>query len=422
MMEMSEQVFELKPNVQAQCYFPDLALNGKPISTLDNFAVLTKSLGITPSVNQMNNEIELLKDGSPLDISFERKRSMLLSECLKAGLPKSTIDDHLTALAENNEYHPFKQYLNRSEWDGIERVKPVIAAMNSKDPELAEIVMTKFFISVVAAVYEPRFSSKLVPVLQGGQSFRKTAFIKRFADVFTGSFLEGAELNPDNKDSVLTCIRSVIVELGELERTSKNNQGALKAFLTREVDTVRPPYGRSDIKKKRQTVYIATVNGTEFLRDDTGSSRYAVIELLNQINLDEINRILGWQYNNGRLNQIETEKLKQFWLEIRFKYANGESWELTDAERVRVAEVNKAHDFKGNWYELLYDKFIDVEMESRGFEWMTATDVCSYCDIGKNQVRAIGKALKKLFEDNLIESKRGRANKTFYKIPTVTPF
>ncbi|MFH0256398.1 VapE domain-containing protein [Vibrio rumoiensis] len=294
--------------------------------------------------------------------------------------------------------------------------------MNSKDPELAEVVMTKFFISVVAAVYEPRFSSKLVPVLQGGQSFRKTAFIKRFADVFTGSFLEGAELNPDNKDSVLTCIRSVIVELGELERTSKNNQGALKAFLTREVDTVRPPYGRSDIKKKRQTVYIATVNGTEFLRDDTGSSRYAVIELLNQINLDEINRILGWQYNNGRLNQIETEKLKQFWLEIRFKYANGESWELTDAERVRVAEVNKAHDFKGNWYELLYDKFIDVEMENRDFEWMTATDVCSYCDIGKNQVRAIGKALKKLFEDNLIESKRGRANKTFYKIPTVTPF
>ena len=64
MMEMSEPVFELKPNVQAQCYFPDLALNGKPISTLDNFAVLTKSLGITPSVNQMNNEIELLKDGS----------------------------------------------------------------------------------------------------------------------------------------------------------------------------------------------------------------------------------------------------------------------------------------------------------------------------------------------------------------------
>ena len=61
-------------------------------------------------------------------------------------------------------------------------------------------------------------------------------------------------------------------------------------------------------------------------------------------------------------------------------------------------------------------------MENRDFEWMTATDVCSYCDIGKNQVRAIGKALKKLFEDNLIESKRGRANKTFYKIPTVTPF
>ncbi|MFH0256397.1 hypothetical protein ACGRL8_04970 [Vibrio rumoiensis] len=107
MMEMSEQVFELKPNIQSQCYFPDLAMNGKPISTLDNFEVLTKSLGITPSVNQMNNEIELLKDGSPLDISFERKRSMLLSECLKAGLPKSTIDDHLNSTSREQRISSF---------------------------------------------------------------------------------------------------------------------------------------------------------------------------------------------------------------------------------------------------------------------------------------------------------------------------
>ncbi|WP_295899458.1 VapE domain-containing protein [uncultured Vibrio sp.] len=402
--------------------FADTTYNGKPISTLDNLAKLTTSLGITPSINLMNCEIELLKNDIPLKASAESKRSFLLSESAKAGLPKSTIDDHLAALAESNEYHPFKQYLSEGTWDGIPRVNPTLQHINAKQPDLAKAVLTKFLISVVAAVFEPRFSSKLVPVLQGGQSFRKTAFIRRFADMVDGGFLEGAELNPDNKDLVLTSIRSVIVELGELERTSRNNQGGLKAFITREVDTVRPPYGRTDIKKRRQTVFIATVNGTDFFRDDTGSTRYAVIELDKPIDLEGVNVLLGWRYDNGRLTLDKPEKLKQFWLEVKSLYDSGETWELTDLERDAVAQVNKVHDFKGNWYELLCDKFIEVDMTARNFEWMTATDVCGYCEISKSHVREVGKALKKLEGDDLIESKKGRANKTFYKLPMITKF
>ncbi|PJC86010.1 virulence-associated E family protein [Vibrio sp. HA2012] len=401
--------------------FPDTNDYGKPIGTAENLKVLLDSLGITPTQNLMNLELELFSYGEPLGKSYESKRSFLVSECLKAGLPKTIIDDHLTALCEGNPYHPARAYLDGNKWDGKPRLKPLIAAMNAKDLKLAEIVMKRWFVSVVACLYEDRFSSKLVPVLQGGQSFKKTAFISRLANFAEGIFLEGAELNPDNKDSVLSCIKSLIVELGELERTSKNSQGSLKAFVTRSVDSVRPPYARTDIKKNRQTLFIATVNGTEFLRDETGSSRYAVIELDKPVDMDCVNQLLGWEYQNGRVVQTHPEELQQLWLEVKALYEAGESWMLTEAELQLTQEANKIHNFKPNWQVVLEDRFIGVEETSvRNYEWMTATDVCLYCDIAKNNVRAIGKALAAMAKDGHIEKKSGRANKTLYRLPVVS--
>ncbi|OLQ77614.1 virulence-associated E family protein [Photobacterium proteolyticum] len=400
--------------------FPDLNSNAKPIGTCANLAALVNHLGYIPAQNAMNLELEMLKDGKPVDSSLESKRSYLISECLKSGLPKSVIDDHLMALCERNKYHPVKAYLDNEVWDGIKRIDSLIEAMNPKDMRIAKAVMTKWLVACVAALYESHFSCKIVPILQGGQSFKKTAFISRFANVIPGSFLEGAELNPDNKDSLLSCIKSWIVELGELERTSKNSQGSLKAFITKANDSVRPPYGRSDIKKMRQTTLIATVNGTEFLRDETGSSRYAVIELEKAIDMVTVNHLLGWEYQDGRTTHIAPDKLKQLWLEAKSMYENGASWELSASELDAIAKVNQQHNFKGNWYEVLEGRFVDVDMEHRHFEWMKASEICSYFDIANNHVRMVGKALKMMAEDGLLEVKKGRARSTHYRIPVIS--
>jgi predicted P-loop ATPase len=403
-------------------YFPDLNERGKPLNTSRNLTALLNSCGLKLAINRMTMEIELFEHGKLLNISFEAKRSKMIDACSMHGFQKSVLDDHLTAIAEQNSYHPLEAHLEGGVWDGESRIKPLIAAMNAKHPEVAEFVMTKFFVSVIASVYQYNFSTKLVPIIQGDQSFRKTAFIKRFASMLDGAFLEGHEVNPDNKDSVISCIKSLIVEMGEFERTSKNSQGSLKAFLTREVDTVRPPYGRVDIKKPRATNFIGTVNGSEFLRDDTGSSRYAVIELEKRIDMDAANELLGWEYNNGRLTLRFPERLRQFWLEVLWLFNNGATWHLTDAELEQVAVLNKQHDAKTSFYDILNDKFVDVDMSTRHNEWMTATQVCEYCEISKTNVRQVGKALKQLANDELIESKSGRANKTLYDLPTVTPF
>ena len=411
-----EKVSQLHDTVKPN--YPDLDARFNPLPTSRNLQALLKSNGIDVVVNKMNMEVELFVDGQMLDKTAEQKRSLLIDVCVRGGFKKEILADHLMSLAENNSYHPFANYLHESNWDGIDRMTPVIDAMNAKDKELASCVMRKFFIAVVASVFETPFSSKLIPVLQGGQSFRKTAFIKRFASVFEGAFLEGQEINPDSKDSVISCINSLIVELGELERTSRNSQGSLKAFITKEVDTVRPPYGAKDIKKPRQTSFIATVNVTGFLRDETGSSRYAVIELAAPIDMELVNRTLGWRYDNGRLSHRHPAELKQFWLQAYELYRSGESWHLTDTELELAAKVNNEHNAKSSYYEAIVERFLIDDPEKYVWEWVTASEVCKHINVHVDKNRIVGKELKRLAqEEGAIESKAGRSNTTLYRLP-----
>ncbi len=413
-------VFEITLPPQSQSdrliNYPDVTFEGKPINTFDNLAFLVNSLGLQPAQNQMNLELEILKENTPLNQSFEAKRSLLISEAAKTRLPKAAIEDHMTALCESNLYHPVKAWLS-GQWDGVERVNKVIDTLNAKRPELAKIAMSNWLIAAIAALYEDNFSCKIVPILQGGQSFKKTTFISRIAKVIPHAFVEGAELNPDSKDSILKVIKAWIVELGELERTSRNSQGSLKAFITQEIDSIRPPYARSDIKKKRQTVFIASVNGSDFLRDETGSSRYCVIELEQAIDIDSLNTLLGWTYENGRLTHSEPELLRQFWLEVKARYDAGGSWILSEEELQLFNIENKTHQFKDDIRTLLEDKIADTP-DTTQKRWMKASEVCEYLRLPPTKSRQVGRALKAMSEDNLIEHKNGRSNSNLYYMPT----
>ena len=400
--------------------FPDLLTmkNGdsKTLNTAENLTAMIEYLGYSSQKNAMTLEIEVVKDNKLAYDNVESIKSELISLSQRLGLPKTAIDDHIIAIAEKNTVHPIKNWLDEGEWDGVNRVERVISCFNAKSPDVAKLVLEHWLTGCVASLYEEIFSSKLVPVIQGDQSFMKTSAISRICSVVPNAFLEGAELNPDNKDSVLSVIKSFVTELGELERTSKHNQGGLKAFITKTKDTVRPPYGRTDIHKPRQTNLIATVNGTDFLKDETGSSRYAVVELEDAVDIDELNRILGWQYNNGRLKLSNPEYLKQFWLEVKSGYDKGNGWNLTRVQVSALALTNDQHTDKGSFYEFLLERYVyvdDVYTKTRLFK---AGEICQLENIDKRYSRQVGQALKRLASEGKIKSQKGRSNATYYEL------
>ena len=394
----------------------DKSGSAKILNTADNLAALLEFSGYEARVNQMTLEPQVFQHGVCIG-SPEVIRSQLISLSAIHSLPKNAIDDHLTAIAQTNTYHPVVDWLDGYEWDKESRVDKVIACLKSKDDELTAIVLKRWLSGCIASLLIPNYKSKLVPVLAGLQSYRKTAFVERICSVLTDAFLEGAELNPDNKDSILSCIRSWIVELGELERTTAHSQGSLKAFITRSVDTVRPPYARTDIKKPRQTNLIATVNGTSFLKDQTGNSRYAVIELIEQTDMDTLNELLGWEYRStGEIKLVDENKLRQFWLEVRHLLEEeGYSWNLTSEEQAKVSKQTEKYVDKGDYYATLKDYLADFK--DNDLRWCTSTQVCSLVGIHVSKANMVGKALAILTQEEVIKRKfTGGVNRYHFPI------
>lgn len=394
--------------------------SGKPVvlNTADNLAVLLDIAGYRIKQSQMTLE-PVLFEGDRCSNDSELARSKLISLASIHGLPKSAIDDHLNAVAQANAYHPVKEWLS-GEWDGIGRVDSALSCLATQNPALTGQVLKHWLVGCVACLYVPNFKSKLVPVLQGKQSYKKTAFVERLASVVPNAFLEGAELNPDNKDSVLSVIRSWIIELGELERSTKNCQGALKAFITRSCDTVRPPYAKSDIKKARQSNLIATVNGTDFLKDETGNSRYAVIELIDETDMDKLNELLGWEYcQTGELNLVEPEKLRQFWLEIKHLFfVSKHPWVLSSELQAQVAKESTKFVDKGNWYNVIDDHLNTCRDKAK--QWLSTKQICEVLRIDASKVNVVGKALNQHSTEGRLDKKMSNGCSQ-YCFPSIEP-
>jgi predicted P-loop ATPase len=91
----------------------------------------------------------------------------------------------------------------------------------------------------------------------------------------------------NEKDLKLAIHTCWIYELAELDAVTGRKEAAeVKAVLSSPVDNFRPPYARVSEKHPRRSIMVATCNRDDFLRDETGSRRFWVIEVKNPINTD----------------------------------------------------------------------------------------------------------------------------------------
>ena len=397
--------------------YPDRDMNnGKILKTSENLKALIEFMGVRCRYNMMLAEPEvIMEDNNQLGGSAVGQRSKLIDACQRFELPEKAIDDHLIALCEHNSYHPVKQWLEAGgEWDGKNRVDAAITMLNAQDNDYAQRVIKPWLVGCVAALYVDHFRSKLVPVLQGGQSFMKSAWVERIGSVITGSFVDCA-INPEKTDDMRRALSGWIVELAELETTTRHEAGSLKAFITRDVDRFRVPYARDLTVKPRQTSFIATVNGTDFLKDQTGNTRFSVIEMSKPAEMDYLNALLGWSWHGGRLKLDDPEQLRQFWLEVKSMYDSGETWFLDDATLTQSAAVNDLHTDKGPIYAVIVERHLSLQNAS--LEWVTPSSLCRLHGERASMSGQYGRALKVLEREGLIEVREKRSKAKEYRLP-----
>ena len=303
----------------------------------------THNIHVNYNVIKKRMEIEIPHMKFIADMKEEASLVEIEDRCIKLGVPHTRVRDYLKVIA--NEYNPVIEWIESKQWDGTSRLPEFLKTITSSTPEaLKDMLLKKWLISCVAACYEPN-GVELEGILcfQGAQGLGKTLWFKRLCDYNKGWLLEGATLNPSDKDSVKRAVSHWIVELGELESTFKKSDiDQLKAFVTAKTDELRLPYDRAFTTYQRRTAFYASVNAREFLTDSSGNRRFWCVAVTN------IN------FNHG-IN------MQQVWAEIKeTMYVQGQkNWFLSPDERELLQESNEGYRTQSSVEDLLlqYVKF-----------------------------------------------------------------
>ena len=190
-------------------------------------------------------------------------------------------------VARQRTFHPLREYLEIVETDpSIEDfdLNDVAAKFfRASNPMHSEMVR-KWLIGAVKRVFEPGCQMDGVLVLQSDkQGIGKTTLLR----VLASPEWFCSTMPSDEKDFILNIHSTWIFELAELETlTSRKSTGHLKNLITTVSDLVRMPYGRVPELMKRASIFCASVNHRNFLRDETGNRRFWVVPIHGDEKLD----------------------------------------------------------------------------------------------------------------------------------------
>ncbi len=234
-------------------------------------------------------------------LGFEKAHHRLLFSCIQA-------------LSKRNARSPMLDWVSSLNWDGKPRLDTWMCRLwGVEDEKYNREIQSKWLISACARLDKPGTKIDWIMIVVGPQKTGKTTMP---SILFPGNSLTlYGEQN--DKDLHMLFHSALVVGFDELDSFNRKEANTLKAMITRESDSFRPPYGASiEVFPRRFTLY-GCGNRYEFLQSDpSGYRRYPVIQ---------VDRLLDFA-------QLETER-PQLWAEAWARYRSGtvKFWEVEGA-------------------------------------------------------------------------------------------
>lgn len=390
--------------------FPDIDGKAKPLPTALNLAVVCERLGVIVRYNTIKKDMQILVPGvaSSVDNEKEVSSTELRNWLQRFRMPTTDFDSNLVSLGESNKYNPVATWIESKEWDGVSRLQSffdtVTAKIETRLPDgrsLKEVLMRKWLISAVAAAYEPNgVVARGVLTFVSKQNLGKTRWAKQLAPRELNVIQDGEVLNPSDKDSVMKVVSKWIVELGEVDATfRKSDIAALKAFISRDTDSLRRPYMRCESQYARRTIFFASVNDEQFLHDPTGNTRW-------------------WTIHAIALGEPAKLDMQQVWAEVKSLYDAGASWHLDPDELDALNGHNREHESINPVHEKI-DKVFD--WDSSPVLWthpMIATDIALAAGFDKPTKKDVNDAAAYVVKQYGVETKRiGKSKVKHWMMP-----
>lgn len=270
--------------------------------------------------------------------------------------------DMVNVLANDNAYHPIKDYLESLQWDGQDHIRKLagyltdkhesITYSNGTQESVSYVYLKRFLVGSIAKIYVWDAQNPM-PVIIGKQGDGKSTFSQWLCPLPDLAREDG--LDPDNKDTLLKLRDSWIWEVGELGSTfRKADRDALKRLLTQNTVTARNPYGRRNVQKPIVTSFIGTLNEDQahFLNDPSGNRRFHIMWITD----------IDWAYrDNVDINQV--------WAQAYHLFKNKEPYQLTSEEVETRERINKSHETDNPDFDAIR-RVCDVEIGN--MEWYTS--------------------------------------------------
>jgi len=286
----------------------------------------------------------------------------------ESGKPSlTTFWEGVTAYAHKNRYNPITDYLtevektytpgNRSK-DGIPQPYAIRAFAEDYFINPDGMFPKWLFRWMVGAAHRARTGSRNpMLTLAGDQHIGKSTWAEWLCPV-VGRFNRGG-IQPDNKDHRIRMANLFIWEIDELAgTTTRRNADSLKSFISQSEVFERLPFKKKPVRKIARCSLIGTANfdGTGFLADPTGSTRFLVTKLT-------------WiDFSYTKKVAVDSLWAEAAYFASRFPGA----MKLTPNEDERRREINSQYEVKSALGEVI-DNLFEVTLAESDF--MTTQEI-----------------------------------------------
>lgn len=338
-------------------------------STYKNFEIMCRHYFIKISYDIISKEIvNSLNEKDQNSFIAIVQSAMILNN-----MDRSLAVSYINLMAQNNKINSFKNIMDNVTWDGNDRLNVFYNTITVEEDykDTRNLYLLKWLQQMLyLALHDgPRKIARNLLILQSKQYCGKSTWIKSLLPDYLSDYIgEGLHLDINDSMSVLSCIKKIFVELGELEQSFKATDiNQFKAFFGRTKDELNIKYLACPMTYIRTTSFLGTINEVSFLKDKSGNTRFLVLPIQNADGFHDIDMLQLYRQIIDTMGYI--------------------NFELTDDEREKQRLINE--EFQQP--DLIEEQFIniyEIEFEGEG-SYHNCTEILEQIGYSKRDINHI---------------------------------
>lgn len=324
--------------------------NGSPKPTIPNFLKIMQNDRMYAGIffNEMLQRAEI--HGSDGSITRWSDADEAQSMCyIEEAFGLYSKDKHAAALRilfDQRKYNPIKNMIDDIVWDGQSRCTEFLIKWGlAEDTPYTREVSRLIFAGGIHRLYAPGTKFDDVPILMGGQGCGKSTLV-RFLAMHDDYY--GEVTSVDGQPAIEQLSGKWICEMSEmLALTKSREQEAVKAYITRAVDSYRKPWDKNVSEFPRRCIIVATSNNYNMLVDKSGNRRYYPVEV----------------HSNGYEVYRQEDEIRayigQCWAEARELYRAGKMPNYADQRYLELYREAQENALQDDWRVGAIQAFLD---------------------------------------------------------------